>query len=45
MTIQRDFSSWPVLIHVNGVTDAVIDSDYFSQIINFSDLLTDEGIE
>jgi len=29
----------PVLIHVNGVRDSVIESNYFGQIINFCDLL------
>ncbi len=29
----------PVLIHVNGVTDAVVESDYFSKIIDFSEFL------
>lgn len=35
----RYMSCRPVLIHVNGVSDAVIESDYFSNIIDFSDLL------
>lgn len=35
----KGFSCRPVLIHVNGVSDAVIESDYFVKIINFSSLL------
>ncbi len=30
ISLPRGFSCWPVLIHVNGVSDAVIDSGYFS---------------
>ncbi len=35
----KGFSCWPVLIHVNGVHDAVVDSGYFSHIIDFASLL------
>ena len=35
----KGFSCRPVLIHVNGVTESVIEKDYFSHIINFSDFL------
>jgi len=35
----KNFSCWPVLIHVNGVKDSVIESKYFAQIIDFSSLL------
>lgn len=38
MSIPRHFSYRPVLIHVNGVSDALIDEQYFSYIINFADL-------
>jgi uncharacterized protein len=37
----KGFSCRPVLIHVNGVTDEVIDSDYFSAIIDLSQLFKD----
>ena len=33
----------PMLIHVNGVSDDLVDKDYFSHIIDFSELLIDEG--
>jgi hypothetical protein len=39
LSSPRGFSCWPVLIHVNGVTDAVSDSNEFSQIIDFSSFL------
>lgn len=35
----KSFSCRPVLIHVNGVEDSVVESEYFSNIINFSDIL------
>lgn len=33
------FSVRPILIHVNGVDDAVVDSGFFARIINFAELL------
>ena len=42
ISLPRGYSFWPVLIHVNGVADAVVDSDYFCNIIDFSALLNDE---
>jgi len=35
----RHISCRPVLIHVNGVNNKVIESRYFSEIIDFSQLL------
>lgn len=35
----KSFSLRPILIHVNGVTDAVIESDFFAKIIDFSQFL------
>jgi len=35
----KGFSCRPVLIHVNGVHEDVINSDFFSGIINFSKLM------
>jgi AAA+ ATPase superfamily predicted ATPase len=37
----KEFSCKPVLIHVNGVDDSVIESEFFSRIIDFSALLED----
>lgn len=37
--IPRGMSFCPVLIHVNGVSDHVIDDAYFSEIIDFGDVL------
>jgi len=45
LSIPRGFSCWPVLIHVNGVSESTIESGYFSQIIDFSSLLSDGAIE
>lgn len=33
------FSIRPVLIHVNGVTDAVVESEFFAKIIDFAQFL------
>ncbi|CAO5682413.1 MAG: hypothetical protein HEEMFOPI_01662 [Holosporales bacterium] len=35
----KNFSFRPVLIHVNGVRDCVVESGFFSQIINFEEFL------
>lgn len=35
----KGYSCRPVLIHVNGVTKEVIESDYFASIIDFSEIL------
>lgn len=37
--LPKNFSFRPVLIHVNGVSEEVIDAEYFAQIIDFSELL------
>jgi hypothetical protein len=37
--LPRGFSCRPVLIHVNGVSEDVIDSGYFARIIDLSELL------
>jgi AAA+ ATPase superfamily predicted ATPase len=33
----KSFSCFPVLIHVNGVTDGIIDSCYFTKILSFDE--------
>ena len=38
LTLPKNFSYRPVLIHVNGVDDSVIASEYFANIINFSEI-------
>lgn len=40
LSYPRGFSCRPVLIHVNGIHEDVVDSGYFAEIINFGDLLT-----
>ncbi len=39
LVIPRGMSCCPVLIHVNGVNDGIIDSGYFTEIIDFSNVL------
>lgn len=39
LSIPRKFSCVPILIHVNGVTDDVIDQAYFYKIIDWGELL------
>jgi AAA+ ATPase superfamily predicted ATPase len=40
LAMIKGFSVRPVLIHVNGVSDSIIFSDFFAHIIDFSDFLT-----
>jgi len=35
----KGFSCFPVLIHVNGISDRVLESGYFSEILDFSKIL------
>lgn len=37
--LPRGFSIMPVLIHVNGVSEAILDEQYFSHIIDFAEIL------
>ncbi len=39
LKIPRYFSVRPVLIHVNGVEDSVLEENYFDKIIDFSQLI------
>lgn len=39
LQVPKGFSCRPVLIHVNGVSDGVLDAEYFSQIIDFSEFI------
>lgn len=38
LRLEKNVSIWPVLIHVNGVAQNVIDEGFFARYINFSDL-------
>lgn len=38
--LPRGFSIMPVLIHVNGVTEALLDEHYFTSVIDFTEILT-----
>ncbi len=40
LQLPKGFSMRPILIHVNGVDERVIDSGFFARIIDFSELLT-----
>lgn len=44
LILPRGFACLPVLIHVNGVSEEVIESDYFFKIIDFSLLLDEDDI-
>jgi hypothetical protein len=39
LVLPKNMSLRPVLIHVNGVDEYVQESDFFSSIIDFNDLL------
>jgi len=39
LKIPRHFSTRPILIHVNGVEESVVDAAYFDKIIDFGRLL------
>jgi len=41
LKIPKGFATIPILIHVNGVTRAVEESGFFSQIVDFSENLTE----
>lgn len=41
LSIPRNMSFCPVLIHVNGVSDGVIDDVYFTEIIDFGNVLNE----
>ncbi len=40
LSFPRGYSIRPILIHVNGVSRSVVESEQFSQIVDFSDFLT-----
>lgn len=42
LSVPRNFVCIPVLIHVNGVSDEIMEANYFFEIIDFSQFLTDE---
>lgn len=41
----KGFSCRPVLIHVNGVSQDILDNDFFAEIIDFSDLFKESSIK
>jgi len=40
LTLPKKFACFPVLIHVNGVSDRIVDSNYFVKVIDFGRALT-----
>jgi uncharacterized protein len=42
LVIPKNFICVPVLIHVNGVSDELLDADYFYRIIDFSELMMND---
>jgi uncharacterized protein len=42
LQIPRGFSCRPILIHVNGVDESVLDNGFFASIVDFSQLLKSE---
>lgn len=43
LKMPKGFSLRPVLIHVNGVSQSVIDSGFFAHIVSFDDLINPEN--
>jgi AAA+ ATPase superfamily predicted ATPase len=41
IALPTGYSFWPVLVHVNGVSQALIDAEHFTHIIDFSEFLAD----
>ena len=39
LAIPRGFSVRPVLVHANGVTDELLSTDFFANVVDFSELL------
>lgn len=39
LKVPKNFSIRPVLIHVNGIDDTVVESDFFSHTIDFGQML------
>jgi AAA+ ATPase superfamily predicted ATPase len=39
LALPKNYACFPVLIHINGVSDEVIDQNYFAEIIDFSEFL------
>lgn len=37
----KGFSCRPILIHANSISDELVESDYFADIIDFCELLED----
>jgi hypothetical protein len=42
LSLPRGFSCYPILIHINGITKDLFESNYFCQIIDFSVFLNEK---
>jgi hypothetical protein len=45
LIVPKGFSKLPVLIHVNGVQSGIVDSGFFTHIIDFSEFLEEDSLE
>ena len=43
LVVPKAYTCLPVLIHVNGVKQEVVDDDYFVKIINFGDVFQQDN--
>lgn len=39
LSLPRNYSVLPILIYVSGVSESILDADYFYSVIDFSDFL------
>jgi hypothetical protein len=42
LKVPKGYSAVPVLIHLSGLTDALVDAEYFVKTIDFNELLAKE---
>lgn len=43
LNLPKHFSYRPVLIHVNGVSEELVDRGYFTAIVNFGQMCSSQG--
>ena len=42
LSLPKRYSCWPVLIHINGVGDDVLDKNYFTEVIDFNAFIEED---
>lgn len=42
LLLPKRYSCWPVLIHINGVSDGVLDKNYFTEVIDFNAFIEED---